>query len=139
MSLRTFRRTIVVASLAVVGATAQTVWAADPSPDPNPTATFQRERAACLEGRTQQSQADCLKEARNALADKRRGVLDNAGNFDADKHQRCNYVPADQREDCMRIADGEGTQSGSVEGGGILKELVTRSVGEPGSTPQPQQ
>jgi hypothetical protein len=133
MSMRTFHRTIVVASLAIVGAAAQTVWAADPSP----SATFERERAACVEGRTQQSQADCLKEARNSLADKKRGVLDNANaSFDANKHQRCAYLPADQREDCMRIADGEGSQSGSVEGGGVLKELVTRTVGEPGSTPQ---
>jgi hypothetical protein len=132
MSLRTFHRTIVIASLAVVGAAAQTVWAADPSAN----AAFERERAACLEGRTQQSQADCLKEARNSLADKRRGVLDNGGNFDANKHQRCAYLPADERDECMRIADGEGTQTGSVEGGGVLKELVTRTVGEPGTSPQ---
>jgi hypothetical protein len=100
-------------------------------------ADYQRERAACLEGRTQQSQADCLKEARNAAADKRRGLLESGiteQQLAANREARCNYVAAEDREQCRRMANGEGTVSGSVEGGGLYKELVTRSVGEPAAT-----
>ncbi|HEY9107905.1 MAG TPA: hypothetical protein VIN58_14585 [Roseateles sp.] len=37
---------------------------------------YQQERADCLAGRTSQSQADCLYEARSALRDRRAGGLE---------------------------------------------------------------
>jgi hypothetical protein len=52
--------------------------------------SYQQEVQACLSGRTQQDQATCLKEARNAQADKRRGVLDTRGDLQANALARCN-------------------------------------------------
>jgi hypothetical protein len=124
-------RTLVAASAATL--LACSTWAGGSA-----DAAYQRERAACLEGRTQQSQADCLKEARNAAADLRRGRLDTSQSeqqLAANREARCSYVAAEDRAECRRMAHGEGTVSGSVEGGGVLKELVTRSVGEPGTAP----
>ncbi len=104
-------------------------------------AAYQRERAACLAGQTSQDRATCLKEAGAALAESRRGTLDK-GLSDAEraqnKLQRCQLQSADKRADCERLARGEGSTQGSVEGGGVIKELVTRSVGndaaaEPGT------
>ena len=60
MTLRSFHRTLVAASLAVIGSGA--AFAADA----NAQSAYERERAACMDGRSQQSQADCLKEARNS-------------------------------------------------------------------------
>jgi hypothetical protein len=44
---------------------------------------------------------------------------------------RCAAQPESERADCERMARGEGTVVGSVEGGGVIKELVTRQVGTP--------
>jgi hypothetical protein len=99
-------------------------------------AAYQRERAACVEGRTQQSRHDCLREAGAALAEARRNRLDNGESeqqLAANRQARCNYVAAEDRDECVRMMQGEGTVSGSVEGGGLYRELVTRSVGgQPG-------
>ncbi len=95
-------------------------------------AAYQRERAACLAGQTSQDRTTCLKEAGAALAEARRGTLDR-GQSNAEraqnKLQRCQLQPPNQRTDCERLARGEGSTQGSVEGGGVIKELVTRSVG----------
>lgn len=40
------------------------------------TELYQQERADCLAGRTHQSQADCLYEARSVLRDRRAGELE---------------------------------------------------------------
>ena len=40
---------------------------------------YQKEMQACREGRTGEDRATCLREARNARADKRRGVLTTPG------------------------------------------------------------
>jgi hypothetical protein len=40
------------------------------------TEIYRQERADCLAGRTSQSQADCLYEARSALRDRRAGELE---------------------------------------------------------------
>lgn len=40
------------------------------------TEIYQQERANCLAGKTQQSQADCLYEARSVLRDRRAGGLE---------------------------------------------------------------
>lgn len=102
--------------------------------DSSAEASYQRERAACVEGRTQQSRQDCLREAGAALAEARRQRLDNgeaSRQLEANREARCNYVGAEDRPDCVRMMQGEGTVSGSVEGGGLYRELVTRSVGDP--------
>ena len=43
----------------------------------SPEATYRYEREKCLSGRTHQDRATCLKEAGAALAEARRGRLDN--------------------------------------------------------------
>ncbi len=106
--------------------------------------TYRQERADCEAGRTGQDLATCLKEAGAARAEARRGALDtgqDAQDRAANRTLRCQNLPADQRPDCERLARGEGSSSGSVEGGGVLKTLVTRTVGAsapaPASLPAP--
>lgn len=100
----------------------------------SPEATYRYEREKCLSGRTHQDRATCLKEAGAALAEARRGRLDNGVSerqLAENRVARCAAQHDSERADCERMARGEGTVVGSVEGGGVIKELVTRQVGTP--------
>ena len=88
-------------------------------------ATYRSERAACVRGDTGQERATCMKEASAALAEARRGNLnDGKADYERNRLQRCEQQPAEDREACVRRMNGEGTVSGSVQGGGIYRELV---------------
>lgn len=92
----------------------------------DPQDRYERERAACLSGRSPQDQATCLREAGAALQAARRGDLTGgAGDLKRNARERCNVLAGDERRDCLARMRGEGTVSGSVEGGGILREKVT--------------
>ncbi len=89
-------------------------------------ARYQAERAACLEGRTNQDRATCLREAGAALQEARRGHLeDDESAFYRNRVVRCNPLPPDDRQDCIRRMNGEGIVRGSVEEGGIYRETRT--------------
>ncbi len=99
----------------------------------SPQATYDKARAACMAGDTNQSKQDCLREAQSAYNEARAGKLrgtdpkvltDNAT-------QRCQVHKGADREACERLARGEGNSAGSVQAGGVLKELVTVEVGQP--------
>lgn len=96
---------------------------------------YRQDRAACLSGQSHQDRATCLKEAGAALAEARRGRLSNhqQQQWDENASARCDRLPTDLKADCEARMDGEGTTSGSVESGGIYRELVTREVMPPDS------
>jgi len=67
-----------------------------------------------------------LREAGAARAEAKRGVLgkdDNPAEFERNRLARCDRHTGEDRELCIRRMNGEGTITGSVEGGGILREL----------------
>ena len=79
-----------------------------------------------MNGTTSQDRATCLKEASAALQEARRGNL-STGDLAQNSVARCAGLPADDRRDCeMRMRSG--ASSGSVSGGGILREY-TRPAG----------
>lgn len=89
-------------------------------------AVYQRDRAACNSGQSGQDRATCLREAGAARQEARRGRLgDSTGEFERNRLLRCDSQPLQDREDCVRRMNGEGVTSGSVQGGGILRELTT--------------
>lgn len=101
-------------------------------------ARYQAERKACLAGRSGQDTATCLKEAGAARAEALHHRLDNGesrATLAANAVARCAVQPADQRAACEMLARGQGMESGSVSAGGVIKEVVTRSVGEVGTKP----
>ncbi len=99
-------------------------------------ARYQQERAACLNGRSNQDRATCLKEAEAAFAEIKRGKLTDDPEANArNARQRCNALPGDDRKACLARIEGQGTTSGSVAGGGILREMVT--VEPAASAPRP--
>ena len=113
----------IAALLAVTAATAQV---ATGTTGIDASGSYQQEINACMTGRTQQDQATCLKEARNAQADKRRGVLDNAdGQFRANAIARCDALAGEEKAACHARVLGYGSTTGSVAGGGVLREVET--------------
>ena len=87
---------------------------------------YQAEVQACVAGKTGEDQATCLREARNAQADKKRGVLDNAnGQFQANARARCDALSGEDKSACEARMMGYGNVSGSVAGGGVLREVET--------------
>jgi hypothetical protein len=102
--------------------------ATQPAPEGSPEANYQSERADCLAGRTQQSQKNCLYEAVSARDAARKGLLTSESPpelVEAAK-RRCQVQPAGpDRVACERMAQGEGTVSGSVAAGGEMRELTT--------------
>ncbi|MDO8419071.1 MAG: hypothetical protein Q7S90_03455 [Rubrivivax sp.] len=95
-----------------------------------------QEVALCKSGQSNQDRATCLREAGAALVEARRGGL-GAGTAEhaANQIKRCDPLPTDQRQDCIARMQGQGTTSGSVAGGGIYRELVTRETGAASAAP----
>lgn len=112
------------AAAAVLGSTA--AIAADRESLSHAQSVYQQDRAACLSGQTNQDRATCLREAGAALQEARRGGLEDGDRqFERNRLLRCDRQPPEDRADCLRRMNGEGFTSGSVEGGGIYRELVT--------------
>jgi hypothetical protein len=66
------------------------------------------------------------REAGAARDEARRGELargENPAQFDQNKYARCEAHQGLDRELCIRRMNGEGTVSGSVQGGGVYREL----------------
>lgn len=96
---------------------------------PGTPARAQAERAVC-DG-VQQDRAACLREAGAAQQEAQRSGLTSAGPAGNDQNAmaRCQMQPVADRADCeARLkgsATGTTTTSGSVMGGGIVRETVT--------------
>jgi len=87
---------------------------------------YKKEVQACLSGRTQQDQATCLREARNAKADHRQGASSsNSADYSANAALRCNGLTGEDKAACQARVTGYGSASGSVAGGGVLTSVET--------------
>jgi hypothetical protein len=104
---------------------------------PTPAETrYQQDRANCLAGKTAESQKTCLKEAGAALQASREHDLKtpSAAQIAADERKRCEALSGGDKADCLkRAANVDTTVSGSVAGGGDIKETVTVIPGTPGT------
>ena len=88
-------------------------------------ATYERDRANCLSGKTGQAQAACLKEAGAARQAAQSGKLNTASTQELANNAmlRCQRVAEEDREDCRMMVMGQGTRDGSVQSGGILTRI----------------
>jgi hypothetical protein len=123
MSLRPVR----ILALCALGAVAFSASAAEPkrADSTGIHQTYLQERARC-DGLSGDDRKTCLREAGAAQYEARRGTLsDQQADFEQNRFARCEFHKrADEREYCLRRMRGEGTVSGSVEGGGLLRELT---------------
>lgn len=107
-------------------------WAAAPGgtslPRASIDATYQQDRAACLRSGAQHERSSCLREAGAVRAEALRGRTagrDTPETWAQNALLRCQRQTGDNVAICERMVRGEGLQSGSVAGGGVIRELVT--------------
>ena len=90
------------------------------------TGNAQSETVACNTGNTQQDKETCLNEVKNANAAKNAGKVDNAGGqFEANALSRCEVFSGDEKVTCIARMKSNGQATGSVGGGGIIREIQT--------------
>ena len=92
-------------------------------------AQYQRDRSACAGKQDPSSREACLREAGAVRQDALRGKIgDNTtpGDWRRNALARCQaHQDAFDRSQCERRMMGEGQAQGSVEGGGLLREITT--------------
>ena len=89
-------------------------------------AVYRQDRAACENGSTSQDRKSCMREAGAARAAALKGSLGGVSNKDVlmeNALRRCDAHKGLDREMCERMVRGDGARSGSVGGGGVLREL----------------
>lgn len=132
------RTSLAIAAAALAGALAcPPLWAADAAAASKKGADAQylKDRADCEAGRTAEDRVTCLKEAGAAQQERRKRTLDNSGSPQANAADRCNVLPAKDKADCLARVQGPTgsnqrvTTTGSVAGGGVLKETTTTTPG----------
>lgn len=96
---------------------------------PSETQTrYEQDRARCLSGQSGQAQQTCMKEAGAARDAAQKGQLaDGDGKLRKNAKERCDVLVGDEKLDCMARMKGASntTESGSVKGGGIIRETKT--------------
>lgn len=92
-------------------------------------ARYEQDRQTCMTNNTQDTLATCLRDATNAYDAARKGQLSDPGPIAmANATQRCEaFQNAQDRAECVRRVESE-PASGSVPGGGVLRESVTTTV-----------
>jgi hypothetical protein len=123
------RRSMGVALVAVVCGQALTVGAQERS---EKQLRFEADAQACRSGKTGQEFDACMKEAKAVLA----APVGSTPSVSAEQRKdsaslRCEVLTGDEHTACIARMHGEGTVSGSVAGGGILREIVTTEVVPP--------
>lgn len=100
-------------------------------------ATYQRDRAACLDSASMHERSACLREAGAVRAEALRGRRSTGTSPEElarNAIQRCTDLTPDDKMLCERRARGEGRTTGSVAAGGVLREL---EIIVPGPAPMP--
>ncbi len=122
------------------------------TPAPNKAAVeanYQRDRAACQAITTPADRSNCLRDAAaarsQALSSGAPRTVPSPEQLKQNALKRCEEHPTTEgREICERMVRGEGQASGSVRGGGVIRELETTvpapppPLGTPGSLPPMQ-
>ncbi len=89
-------------------------------------ARYRADMAVCASGQSNQPVNVCRTEARNALAEARRGGLNDApSEYARNAVLRCEEFLGDDRTACEARVRNPTRLEGSVEGGGVLRETVT--------------
>lgn len=118
-----------------------TVMAASAADSTSIEAQYKRDVANCNSGKTNQAKQVCLQEAGAARVEARRNNLtSSSGGYQQNAMQRCQRLPASDKAACEAQMAGQGQTYGSVQGGGVLREMTIQvPAGTPGAMPaQPQ-
>jgi len=112
--------------LAATAAAAQVAGAAPGTSGIDDSGNFRSEVQACKSGETQQDRSTCLQEARNAQAARKQGALVHPHeDYQANALARCDVFKGEDKAACEARVMGYGSASGSVAGGGVLRQVET--------------
>lgn len=102
---------------------------ADRSTGSDARSRYLHERSLCESGRSHQDRPTCLREAGAAYEQARqRGIDDGqAAQYEQNALLRCNVLPPEDRNVCVARMQ-QGLALGSVEEGGIYRELIIRET-----------
>src|SRR5688572_5568300 len=132
LPLRSLGLAAVVALLSTTGA----ALAADKAAPLAAKARLQHDRVVCARIRDQGVRDECLSEASTLYAGTQPSHPDESpAQLVRNVLKRCEALREPDRQDCVLRMQGQGTTTGSVAGGGLYRELVTREVGEPAVRP----
>jgi|GEM_PF-825839 hypothetical protein len=102
---------------------------------------YQQDMTACAMEKSAGGKANCTKEARNSLAETKRGRMGGAltpADYEKNALVRCDVHKGEDKADCIARIQGQGKIEGSVAGGGILRELTTtKTIAAPAPVPPP--
>lgn len=116
--------TLCLLASALAGTTA---LAAAPTKPSDIQARYQRDSALCMSARYKGDRNECMSEASTARSMALPSPFDpDPGRYARNALKRCESLPESDRRDCIARMQGQGTTTGSVAGGGIYRELVTR-------------
>lgn len=125
-SSRSRKSLVYFGAAALLAMTAATAQVASGTTGIDASGSFKQEMQACMTGQTQQDRETCMKEARNARADKQRGVLASENSdYKANATARCDVLTGVDKAACQARIMGYGSTEGSVAGGGVLREVET--------------
>lgn len=115
---------------------------ATPAPTPSAQAAeinakFEQDKANCLTGKAGAERNACMKAATKARSSARNAPIYDDATYRHNRFDRCRVLSGDEARDCFARMKGEGTTSGSAEGGGIYREKVTIEVGPVPTAPAP--
>jgi hypothetical protein len=90
-------------------------------------AQYQREKAVCTSGQSNQDKATCLREAGAAYQQAKQGRLNDGQQtqYSSNAVNRCKALPASDQADCQRRIENPTDVEGSAPSGGILRKDVT--------------
>lgn len=93
---------------------------------PNAQTRYRSDMIVCNSGQSQQSAVDCRREAGSALAEARRGSIQNKPEqYQSNALQRCAVHQGDDRVACEARITGQGDITSGVEAGGLLRKSIT--------------
>lgn len=124
---------LVVATVAFAGSPAMAAAKSEAARSP---ASAKPARAGCPYGIATDGSVNCMTKADFEERRSRQAALEaDPAQYLRNALVRCESLKGDDRQDCVSRIQGQGTTTGSVEGGGIYRELVTRVVGVPAADP----
>ena len=127
VQMRKLCSAVAAASLvAVMGMSAASAQVKSGTTGIDATGNASSEMKACNTGRTQQDRETCIREVRNANAEKQSGKLGNSGSaYEANAMKRCDVLEGENKIACQARIAGYGNTDGSVAGGGVIRQVET--------------
>ncbi len=109
-------------------------WAASGADKASIEANYQAARTTCQSISVKEDRTNCLRDAGAARAQALRQGTSTTSRDQLERNalQRCQaHKTAEDQATCERMARGDGNTSGSVESGGVIRELTTQIPAPP--------